>query len=119
MLKSIGVTDVTEAPSAEMAWSYLVGTQRRGFHAVIADLGLPGISGIKLIKKLRAMPSPRAKELPIIVVTGTNDLTTFKKLEAQNISSYLIKPISAGLLQSAIEKALAAGKYGVGTLGAW
>ena len=106
MLASIGVTDVTDVSSAESAWENLTGDKRKPFHVIITDLTLPGASGGVLIKMLREMPSPRAKTLPVIVLTGDNNPTTYKKLEASGISSYLIKPVSADLLRSAIERAL-------------
>lgn len=106
MLKSIGITSVTEASTAEAAWDYLAGEKRRPFHAVITDLTLPGVSGTTLIRKLRMLSSPRAKTMPVIVLTGSTDLATYKQVEASNVSSYLVKPISADILRSAIEKAL-------------
>lgn len=107
MLKTIGISEITEAASAEAAWSYIAGDQRRPLHVIITDLTLPGVSGGVLLKKLRELPSPRAKTLPVIVLTGSTDLGTYKKIEGSGVSSYLIKPISADLLRSAIEKALA------------
>ncbi len=107
MLKTIGVTEVTEVSSAEAGWSYLVGEKCRPFHVVITDLTLPGISGNVLIRKLRALPLPGAKVLPIIVLTGSTDLTTYKNVANSGVSSYLIKPISTEMLRNAIEKAVA------------
>lgn len=113
MLKSIGITDITETSTAESAWDYLAGESRRPFHAIITDLTLPGASGGTLIKKLRALASPRAKTLPVIVLTGNSDLAMYRQIEAWNVSSYLIKPISAAILRSAIEKALRVPAAGV------
>jgi len=106
MLSRIGITEVTEAASAEAGWSYLVGEERRPFHVVITDLMLPGISGGILLKHLRALPSPYTKKLPFIVLTGDTDVDTYRKVAGAGVSSYLIKPISADLLRSAIEKAV-------------
>lgn len=106
MLNSIGVTEVTESSSAEDAWAYLVGERRQPFHVIITDLTLPGVSGGVLLKNLRELPSPRAKSMPVIVLTGSTDLATYKKIEASRVSSYLIKPISADMLRVALEKAV-------------
>ena len=106
MLKSLGITDIVETSTAESAWEYLTGDKRQPFHAIITDLTLPGVSGGTLIKKLRMLTSPRAKTLPIIVLTGSTDLETYKRVEGANVSSYLIKPISIDILRSALEKAL-------------
>ncbi len=106
MLSSIGVSDVTEASSAEAGWNYLVGEKQRHFHLVITDLTLPGASGSTFIKRLRALPSAAAKALPIIVLTGSTDLATYNKVAGFGISSYLMKPVSRDILRAAIEKAM-------------
>jgi len=106
MLKAIGVTDVIEARSAEDAWVYLVGDKCQPFHVIMTDLTLPGVSGGAMIKMLRGLPSMRAKTMPIIVLTGSADLETYRKVESSRISSYLIKPISSDILRAALEKAV-------------
>lgn len=106
LLRTIGIREVTEAATAEDGWHLLVGQDQQSFHVLITDLTLPGASGGTLVKKLRELPSPRAKTFPVIVLTGSNDLETYKLVEPWGISSYLIKPVSAGLLRAAIEKAV-------------
>lgn len=106
MLNGIGITEVTEASSAEAGWSYLAGEKAKPFHVVITDLTLPGLSGGTLIKGIRELATPGAKLMPIIVLTGSTDLATYKKIAEYRISSYLIKPISKDMLRAAIEKAV-------------
>ncbi len=105
-MKSIGITEVVEASSAESAWNLLTDSKSKGFNVVITDIKLPGISGAAFVKQLRSLRSPRAKKIPIIVLTGDSQLKTYRVLARYNISSYLIKPISADLLRRAIEYAL-------------
>jgi len=107
MLNVLGVGEIVDVSSAESAWEHLL-SGKKHFHAVITDLSLPGASGGCLIKNLRSLPSPRAKTLPIIVLTGSSDLATYKRVEGNGISSYLIKPISVDLLRASLEKAMAA-----------
>ena len=106
LLISAGVASIVECPSAETAWEAMVGPKAQPFHAIITDITLPGASGITLLKTLRQLPGARAKTIPAIVLSGDSTTETFKKFEHLNISSYLIKPVSAGLLKSAREKAL-------------
>lgn len=106
LLRSIGIRDVVECPTAEEGWRRLVGGGDQPFHVVVTDLTLPGASGAVFLKKLRQLASPRAKTFPVIVLTASNDLETYKSVEASGVSSYLIKPVSADLLRSAIEKAV-------------
>ncbi|MGE3476376.1 MAG: response regulator [Rhodospirillaceae bacterium] len=106
MLASLGINEVTEASSAEAAWQYLAGPKSKLFDVVITDLTLPGVSGIGLITNIRALPSVRAKTLPVVVLTGSGDPATYKKAEAAGISGYLVKPISVDLLRRTIYRAL-------------
>lgn len=104
---SFGITKIEECPSAEAGWEILVGKKAQPFDVVFVDLNLPGISGQGFIKTLREVPHPRAQTIPIIVLTGMNNPSIYKQLEPYRISSYLIKPVSADVLKSSMEKALA------------
>jgi DNA-binding response OmpR family regulator len=102
----IGVAEVDSYSTAEAGWEELTGRKGGRFDVVIVDLVLPGASGQVLIKNLRSLPGPRAKSLPVIVLTGENSPETYKQIEPLGISSYLIKPVSADVLKAAVEKAL-------------
>jgi two-component system, chemotaxis family, chemotaxis protein CheY len=104
-LKSMGVKDVDDFSTAESGWEQLV-TKGKPYDAVVLDLNLPGASGQTFLKKLREIPHPVAKGIPIIVLTGENNPNTYKQIEPFGISSYLIKPVSQDVLKSAVEKAL-------------
>jgi DNA-binding NarL/FixJ family response regulator len=106
-LTAIGVKEVSDYSTAESGWEALVGPKAKPFDAIIVDLVLPGASGQTLIKKLRELPHPAAKALPVVVLTGENNPNTYKQLEPFGISAYLIKPVSQDVLKSALEKALA------------
>lgn len=106
LLQSAGVRDIVDCASAEAAWEKLVGPAAQIFHAVITDINLPGASGITFLKNLRGLPGQRAKTLPVIILSGDSQLSTYKKFDRLNISSYLIKPVSADLLKCALEKAI-------------
>ncbi|MGE3334651.1 MAG: response regulator [Rhodospirillaceae bacterium] len=106
MLAAMGITEVTEASSAEAAWEYLAGSKSKTFDIIITDLTLPGVSGIGLVANLRALPALRAKTIPVVVLTGSGDPATYKKAEAVGISGYLVKPISVDLLRRTLYRAL-------------
>src|SRR5438132_650355 len=57
--------DVAEAETAEQALEILA---RRPIDVVVADLMLPGLSGLDLLRKLRADETTR--ELPVVVISG-------------------------------------------------
>ncbi len=53
-----------------------------------------------------ALPSPRAKTLPIIVLTGDSNTATYKKIAVNGVSSYFLKPISVDMLRRGVERAV-------------
>lgn len=105
-LRAVDIKDVTDVPSAGAAWASLVGEKARAFHVIITDLSLPDTSGHVLIKKLRELPSKRAKTLPIIVLSADSSLESYQRLMRYDISSYLIKPVTPALLRTAIARAI-------------
>lgn len=102
---AIGIKECDDFSSAESGWEAFV-TKGKPYDVLIVDLNLPGASGGTFIKKLREINHPRAKGVPIIVMTGENNPNTYKQIEPHGISSYLIKPVSQDGIKAAIEKAL-------------
>jgi len=102
---AIGIREFDDFSTAESGWEAVV-TKGKPYDVLIVDLNLPGVSGGTFIKKLREINHPKARSVPIIVMTGENSPSTYKSLEPFNISSYLIKPVSQDGIKAAIEKAL-------------
>ena len=77
--------------------------------AAIIDLGLPGISGLEVIERLRA--TERGSNMPIFVVTGSTD---FNEIGAcykdAGVALVLSKPVDWRLLLSELSEAFAAAK---------
>ncbi len=92
--------DVGTAASGEEALERLEG--RSGPPAVIvADLGLPGVSGPELVERLRAAAPGTA----LLVLTGTHDDAVRRRCLEAGASRYLVKPVTGGELQTAIREA--------------
>jgi RNA polymerase sigma factor (sigma-70 family) len=68
---------------------------------VIADLRLPGISGVELQAKLRAQGST----LPFVIVTGHGDVPTARTAFQAQAVDFLEKPFDDAQLREAIETA--------------
>ncbi len=71
---------------------------------VVTDLQMPGMSGIALLKQLRAQD----RDLPVILITGHVDLDSAVEAMRAGASDYLMKPVNVGALRLAIERAVAA-----------
>ena len=78
----------------------------RGFKAdlLLSDLGLPGIDGVELIRRLRTSPSKRLRRLPAIAVTAYSNPEDRLKALAAGYQAHLSKPIDTALLVESIDK---------------
>lgn len=61
---------------------------------VLLDLRLPGMSGLEVLRRLRA--DPRTKLVPIVVLTGSDDEIDVVESYQLGCNSYLRKPSSFG-----------------------
>jgi CheY-like chemotaxis protein len=82
-------------------------------HVAIVDYQLPGMNGLKFIEKLRSSKTPALKALPVIVMTGTNDMDLYRSAARLGISAFLIKPVAAATVVEALEGALAGRKVAI------
>jgi len=69
---------------------------------VLSDVSLPGFSGIEIAKRLGKM----YLDIPIVLLTGLNDLTLAKNALRNGASDYLIKPVKMEELPIVIERNL-------------
>lgn len=81
--------------NGEEAMDYL---QRRSIFAraprpdlVLLDLGLPKKDGREVLAEIRADESLR--ELPVVVMTGSNDEADRAHMQMLEVESYLVKPV--------------------------
>lgn len=70
-------------------------------HAMILDLGLPDISGLEVLKRLRSWTA-----VPVIVLTVTDDEATKVRLLDAGADDYLTKPFSLPELLARVRVAL-------------
>src|SRR5262245_840820 len=87
-------------PSAQQLLDQRPDENARG--CILLDVRLPGLSGPELQSRLSELGS----SLPIIFLTGYQDISTTVKTIKAGADNFLIKPVSAGELLSAIEKAI-------------
>jgi len=98
LLAPMGV-DIVPASSAEQALAIL---QNDKVDLVVADLGLPGASGIELTRALRA----RNDRMPIVLVTGSESVVHVVDALKAGANDYLQKPVHPDRLTSLIRELL-------------
>ena len=72
---------------------------------VLMDLLLPGVDGLEAARRIRALPGAIGT-IPIIGVSGCDRAGNEAAARAAGMDDYLVKPVSAGALADAIDKAM-------------
>lgn len=107
MLEELGFEAVAQAEDAEVAWEMLQasadGADRFGL--VLADWNMPGMSGVELLRSIRAHSTLGG--LPFVMMTSRNDQAHIAEAMKSGASSYLVKPFGPVELRERIEQTLA------------
>jgi CheY-like chemotaxis protein len=78
--------DLMDVPSGEEAIVEVVGN---GLDLLIADVGLPGLSGIDLFKKLKAT----YPDMQVILITGLEDEEVHQEIADAGAEAFFFKPL--------------------------
>ena len=102
VLKQIGYSVMEEAENGEEGLRKLrVG----GFGLVVSDWNMPVMSGIELLRAIRA--DPELKHLPVLMVTAEAQKENIIEAVQAGVSNYVVKPFTAEALQEKLEKIFA------------
>lgn len=82
------------------AEAFLAAWQPRWAGCVVADLRLPGKTGVELQAELQA----RGSRLPFVIITAHGDVPTARAAFQAHAVDFLEKPFDQGHLRSAIER---------------
>jgi len=85
------------------AESFLGSKRRRGISCLVADVRMPGMTGLELYEALAASDEP----IPTILVTAHDDEATRLRARKAGVHCYLGKPFSPEELCECIRSALA------------
>ncbi|HEX3853501.1 MAG TPA: EAL domain-containing response regulator [Polyangiaceae bacterium] len=77
-----------------------------GYDAMVSDVRMPGMSGLRLLRCVRE----HDLDLPVILVTGNPDLGSATEAVEHGAFQYLIKPIESERLNEVVERAAAIGR---------
>jgi len=90
------------AVSFESAEAFLNTCQDDWAGCIVADLRLPGMSGLQLQAALRA----KGKQLPFVIITGHGDVRSARAAFQSEAVDFIEKPFVEAELRAAIEKGL-------------
>jgi FixJ family two-component response regulator len=90
----------------DSAEQFLDSRARRQASCLIADIGMPGMSGIELQARLRAEQCA----IPIIFITARGDIPLAVSAMKEGASDFLAKPFEASVFLAAVQRALEKGR---------
>jgi CheY-like chemotaxis protein len=96
-----GDVEIIEAENGLIASQAL---EQRHFDIAICDLHMPVMDGFGLIEQVRTRPETR--HMPIIVVTGRDDVVAIERAFALGATSFLCKPINWGIFRHQVRYVL-------------
>ncbi len=85
--------NVVQAEDGEDAWKKLVELQKVSM--VISDIMMPKLDGYGLICRIRAATRPEIMNIPIVVITSSEDAITRERAHACGANDFIVKPVRA------------------------
>lgn len=102
VLKQIGYTDLHEAEDGAVGLKKL---REGGFGLVVSDWNMPVMTGIELLRAIRA--DSDIKHLPVLMVTAEAQKDNIIEAVQAGVNNYVVKPFTADALLEKLEKIFA------------
>jgi two-component system chemotaxis response regulator CheY len=104
-LLSLGFTNFNEAHDGSKALSLIKTGIELGvnFDLIISDWNMPGVTGLELLKQVRAMEGD-IKNIPFLMITNETEQGNVVLAVQAGVNGYIGKPFSAPILYEKIQK---------------
>ena len=99
LLRELGYNNVVEADDGNTALPIL---QKGGIDFLITDWNMPGMTGLELLKHVRA--DANLKDLPTLMVTAEAKREQIMEAAQAGVNGYIVKPFTAATLREKIDK---------------
>lgn len=99
LLRDLGFTNTSEADDGKTALPIL---QSGSFDFLVTDWNMPGMTGIELLKAVRA--DERLSGLPVLMVTAEAKRDQIVEAAQAGVNGYVVKPFTAAALKEKIER---------------
>jgi two-component system cell cycle response regulator len=96
-----GMFEFREALDGEQAWEMLLIDP--SIRVVISDLTMPKLDGYGLLKRIRASKISRIRNLPVVVVSGSDEQAERDRAKAAGATDLITKGIGTGQLLSRLD----------------
>ena len=99
LLRDLGFNNTAEADDGKTALPML---QAGDFDFLITDWNMPGMTGIELLKAVRA--DGKLATLPVLMVTAEQKRHQIVEAAQAGVNGYIVKPFTAATLKEKIDK---------------
>ena len=99
LLKELGFTNVDEAEDGTAALHKL---KTQAYEFVISDWNMPNMTGIELLRAVRA--DPQIKHLPFLMITAEAKRENIIEAATAGANGYIVKPFTAAVLEEKLAK---------------
>ena len=103
ILQAFGVNTIFEASSGESAWELI---RENNPDIVVLDWVMEGMSGIDLIKMIRANPLSPNPFVPTIMLTGHTSLEHVQEARDAGANEFIAKPVSVKTMMSRLSSVI-------------
>ncbi len=62
------------------------------YDILLVDIDMPGMDGIAMVRKIRS--TPRWSDIPVVMVTGREDVVSIDRAYAAGANSFVTKPVN-------------------------
>jgi sigma-B regulation protein RsbU (phosphoserine phosphatase) len=100
-LEKIGFTAIVQASSGEEALEIL---SKNPVDLVVLDIEMPGMNGLAVLWMMKR--DPLLREIPVIVISGSDELETAATCIEAGAEDYLHKPYNPTILRARVESSL-------------
>jgi len=99
VLKQIGFSNITEADDGKTA---LAEMKKKQFDLVLCDWNMPEMTGIDLLKALRA--DEAFKSIPFVMITAEAKKENIVEAVKAGVNNYIVKPFTAETVSEKLKK---------------
>lgn len=99
LLRDLGFNNTQEADDGSTALPML---QSGDFDMLVTDWNMPGMTGIDLLKAVRA--DAKLSSLPVLMVTAEQKKEQIVEAAQAGVNGYIVKPFTAQTLKEKLDK---------------
>jgi two-component system chemotaxis response regulator CheY len=102
VIRKFGFTNVSFAEDGQMAWEML---QHHSFGLLLLDWSMPRMTGLELLKLIRASESQFA-DVPVLAITAEAEERSIVEAVRNGVTDYIVKPFTPDTLERKLKAIL-------------